>query len=620
MKYSARKHLLLLAVFLLLPGSGFTAGTSAERTGRYTDNRLRPDSSSSADAGYFNPLAIPELQPPPEKPVIAVDTGITTAADPRFGAVTNPHREMFIPASEMRPPTPAMSIPVLDRREPNRYDLNEWEEKRVFSSNLYTDSSFYVTRVDGDDHLSSRDQGEFYETNYRYELFSTRQNGDSLEVILDTTYSNDRRPYRHGFLVNQASVDSRTRRSRLVLGHSFPEMSEYSMTQSVLGFYGVQKFDYTSVSGFSGYYANEREDLDNPRYIAGLRLEHARDASFKVGLNVVGTEDGRDNAAASDELPSMTNRVYSVDIDMRPTENIFVNAELAQSDTNFDKRAGPGEQKGDAYRFKTGYERENYNIEAGLEQGETSFISPLGMTPRDERAYFARFYYELNQYVSTRLSQRIARDNLANYQRSTIYREQPELQVTVRPSEYYKDMRVDFFYQPLHEYSEAKGFMDRYRDLLWVEMNQKAGQFAYYLGLTQTIDKDDINVLNDRDIQRYDFTLTWEYSRLQKIYSSYSLEKLSYKRAGGMDQTTWIGFGGSSRFHDNILISLDYLRENVDPITVSSNHDRLNLSLTREYSATARLILDLEGNRSTYANNNGEVNDYTARLRYLKAF
>ncbi len=162
--------------------------------------------------------------------------------------------------------------------------------------------------------------------------------------------------------------------------------------------------------------------------------------------------------------------------------------------------------------------------------------------------------------------------------------------------------------------------MDRYRDLLWVEMNQRAGQFAYYLGLTQTIDKDDINVLNDRDIQRYDFTLTWEYSRLQKVYSSYSFEKLSYKRAGGMDETTWIGFGGSSRFHDNILISLDYLRENVDPITVSSNHDRLNLSLTREYSATARLILDLEGNRSTYANNNGEVNDYTARLRYLKAF
>ncbi|PKL45093.1 MAG: hypothetical protein CVV41_03105 [Candidatus Riflebacteria bacterium HGW-Riflebacteria-1] len=619
MRHSARKHLLLLAVFLLFIGSGFTAGSNDQSKGRKA-TRQRPDSSYSADTNYFNPLAIPELRPPPEQPALVIDTGVTTAADPRFGSFNSSHRELFIPASELRPPAPAMSIPVLDRREPNRYDLNEWEEGRIFSSNLYTDSSFYATRVNGDKHLSSRDQGEFYETNYRYELFSTKQNGDSLALNLDTTYTNDRRPYRHGFTVNQATIDSRTRRSRLVLGHAFPEMSEFSMTQSVLGFYGMQKFDYTNVSGFSGYYANEREDLDNPRYIAGFRLEHSRDNSLKLGFNVVGTEDGRDNAASSDELPSMTNRVYSLDINMRPTENIFVDAEIAQSDTNYDKRDGPGEQKGDAYRFKTGYERENYNIEAGFEQGDTAFISPLGMTPRDERAYYARLYYELNRYISTRLSQRIARDNLANYQRSTIYREQPEMQVTVRPSEYYKNMRVDFHYQPLHEYSDQKGFMDRYRDLLWLEFNHRAGQFAYYAGLSQTIDKDDVNVLNDRDILRYDFTLTWEYDRLKKVYSSYSHEKLNYKRAGGMDETTWIGFGGSSRFHENILVSLDYMRENVDPITTSSNHDRINLSLTREYSATARLIIDLEGNRSSYSNNNGEFDDYTARLRYLKAY
>ena len=67
MKDSARKRLTLLAVFLLLTGSGLTAGSSEARTGRYPDSRLRPASSSSADAGYFNPLAIPELQPPPEK-------------------------------------------------------------------------------------------------------------------------------------------------------------------------------------------------------------------------------------------------------------------------------------------------------------------------------------------------------------------------------------------------------------------------------------------------------------------------------------------------------------------------------------------------------------------------
>jgi hypothetical protein len=142
----------------------------------------------------------------------------------------------------------------------------------------------------------------------------------------------------------------------------------------------------------------------------------------------------------------------------------------------------------------------------------------------------------------------------------------------------------------------------------------------YYAGLSQTIDKDDINVLNDRDIQRFDLCLTWEYDKLNRVYSSYGIEKLSYKRAGGKDQTSWAGFGGSSRFHENLLFRIDYQRENIDPLTVSSRHDRLNLSLTREYSPTARLIIDLEGNRSEFSANNGEFDDYTAKMRYLKAF
>ncbi|MDD3145877.1 MAG: hypothetical protein PHD82_01135 [Candidatus Riflebacteria bacterium] len=162
--------------------------------------------------------------------------------------------------------------------------------------------------------------------------------------------------------------------------------------------------------------------------------------------------------------------------------------------------------------------------------------------------------------------------------------------------------------------------MNRYKDLLWLEFNHRAGQMLYFAGLSQTIDKDDVNVLNDRDIQRFDLSLTWEYDSLNRVYSTFAIEKLSYKRAGGMDQTSWIGFGGSSKFHENVMVSVDYQREKIDPLTVSSKHDRLNLSLTREYSPTARLIIDLEGNRSEFSGDTGEFDDYTAKMRFLKAF
>jgi hypothetical protein len=618
--------MLILAAFLILIGSGFTARTFDEVTERESlEEKRSVNLHTSPDIAYFNPLAIPELKEPVQvRPVAIAQPAqmVETAADPRFDTLTNPHRIPFIPASEQRPPKVVQSIPIHDSRPRHHYDMNEWEEERLFSSNLYTDTSFYATRIDGDRSLSYRDEGEFYEENMRYEMFSSRNDGDSIALNVDTTYTNDRRPYRNGFTLNQLTLDSRTQRSRLVIGHAFPEMSEFSMTQSVLGLYGVQEYEYTKLSGFAGYYATEKDDLKNPRYVGGMRIEHSRDDSVRIGLNLVGTEDERDNAGANSKLPAMANRLYSLDVRLKPTENIYLDAEVAQSDTDFDKQDDQGELKGDAYRFKAGYERENARLEAGFESAETSFVSPLGQSPRDERAYFARFYYELNRYISTRFSQRQSRDNIDNYQRSTIVRDQPELQVTLKPSEYYKDLRIDFFYQPLHEYSENSNFMDRFVDLMWLELNHRAGQMRYYAGLSQTIDKDDVNVLNDRDIQKFDFTLTWEYDRFRKVYSSYSFEKLSYKRAGGIDETEIFGFGGSSKFHNDIFIGLDYLRESVDPTVagLDSQHDRVNFSVTREYSPSARLILNLEGNRSRFGNANRDYDDYTARLRYLRAF
>ena len=204
--------------------------------------------------------------------------------------------------------------------------------------------------------------------------------------------------------------------------------------------------------------------------------------------------------------------------------------------------------------------------------------------------------------------------------RSTIKRTQNEFQLTAKPSEYYKNLRIDFYYQPIHEFSKNNNFMDRYIDFLWMELNQKAGEMLYYIGLSKTVDRDDIDFLNDRDIQRMDLNLTWEHDDQHKLYGSYSIENIDYKRADNTERSTWSGLGGSTKINENLSLGVDYLRENVRSAGVISSHDKLNLSLTRDYNQTTRLIIDLSGSRTDFENSDNDYDDYTAKLRLLKTF
>lgn len=651
MERSARTKISILAVFLITFCSGFAyQQKNKESLPKIEISDVDADSSGFKPLkNNFKPLQIPELNNSQQlsptglaaytgnnpqvygyaSGIIANGTSclysesadaVPTARDPRFEAKESSHKVPFVPASEGRPPAPSISIPVVDNREPMHYDLNEWEEDRFFSSNLYTDTSFYTTHVSGNKNIAPNEDGEFYEENMRYELFSSNKKGDTLSLLVDGTFTNDYSNYKHRFILNQFTFDVANDRSRLVLGHAFPEMSELSMTQNVLGIYGSHRFDSTSISAFGGYYETEKEDLDNPRYIGGFRVEHSRDDSLKIGLNYVGTEDERDNPAASLVQPSLSNRVVSMDINMKPTENIFLNAEVARSDTDFDKRDGMGGEYGNAYIFKGGYERENFRAEGGIEYADTEFATPLGESPRDDRSYYARFYYELNKYVSTRIGYKESRDNIANYLRSTVKRTQDEFQITVKPSEYYKNLKIDFYYQPIHEFTKGKIFMDRYIDLYWIEMNQKAGEMTYYAGFSKTIDRDEIDNLNDRDIGRMDLKLTWESDDQHKIYGSYSIENLDYKRANNTEKTKWSGLGGSTKLNQHLTLGIDYLREDVNSAGVCSVHDKVNLSLTREYNPSTRLILDLSGSRTDFDNDTSDYDDYTAKLRLLKTF
>ncbi|HEY9069338.1 MAG TPA: hypothetical protein VIV61_03720 [Candidatus Ozemobacteraceae bacterium] len=619
--FIARTLLGALAVSVFFLGSGFS-GSSID-TWRRDDTLVKePLSAPPGVFTNFNPRNIPELQQGRSLTETAANDLPPLPTDGRGDALYGSHRVPFFPASTVRPPETGTSLSVIDRLPPGYTDLNEREDQLVFISNLYTDTSFYANTVDKAKYNSSLDRGTFYEQNLRYELFTTRHNGDSLSLVADTTHTNDKRAYRDGFTLNQLTLESRTPRSLLAFGHSYPEFSNYSMTQQVMGFYGVQKFDNTEVRGFTGYRAVEKDDLKNPRFIGGVRVEHSSDESAVIGLNAVTTKDVHESPGSDRDLPTMANRVYSFDVGLRPTENIYVSGEYAGSNTDYDRRDEMGNQKGEAYRASASYGRENYKVEAGVEAGDTDFLSAIGEGPRDERAYYGRVFYELNRYVSTRFGSRSSRDNLANYKRATLVRDQPEFQITLKPSDYYRDLRVDLFFQPLREYSDNGNFVDRYRDLLWMELNHKAGALRYFAALSSTIDKDKITNANDRDISKYDVRLTWEYDAMRQLYGLASREQLNYKRLGGSDVTQVYGLGGRSQFHEDVSMNLDYTHERLDPgrSATDSTHDRVNLALTKEYNNMARLILSFEGSNNTFGTAGLEYADYSARLRYLRSF
>jgi len=623
MKSIARITLAVLAGFFLYLGSGFTASSLQTLDPDRTFD-TEPWSGPTAIPGIygnFNPRNIPELQAGRTLPETGPAPGLELVAQPHareFGS----HFVPFHPPSEVRPPEMGTSLPLVDRMPPGYTDLNEREDDVAFSSNLYTDTTIYGNGTSKAKKLSSKTAGTFYEQNLRYDLYTTRSNGDSLAVVVDTVHTNDKREYKEGFTLNQLSVESRTPRSLLVFGHSYPEFSNFTMTQQVMGLYGVQRFQNTEVRSFTGYKAVEKDDLKNPRLVSGVRVEHRHDDAVTLGLNAVSTNDVHENPGSDQDLPTMKNKVYSMDVSVKPTENIYVNGEYAGSDTEFDRAHGAGNQTGNAYRMTGSYGRENYKAEAGVEQAETPFLSYLGESPRDERAYFANFFYEMNRYISTRIGERTSRDNLDLYKRATLVRDQPEIQVTMHPSDYYRDLRVDFFYQPLREYSDNGKFVDRYRDLMWMELKHKAGAMLYFAGFSSTIDKDKIVNTNDRDISKLDLKLTWEYDVSNRLYGVYSVEQLNYKIAGGKDLVNVYGIGGHSQFHEDVSLNLDYTHEQNDPTSSlwDSAQDRVNLALTKEYNNMARMILDLEGSNHTFSMPGRDFADLSAKLRFLRSF
>ena len=617
----------LLLPLIIASGAVFLFSTSLVSAG--SDKTSTPKVSSDSTLGRnLAPQPPAEVLPtfhPRYLPELSGKGGIAPAEPPFVPPPTmdiGSHLVPARPASQMRPPPVSTSIPLGEDLELKLRDLNESEDEKLYSSQLITDTTLYGTWVDGARDLSSRSQSSYYEQNIRYDLYSTRLDGHHLSLQLDSTYCNDDREYSDAFTLNQLSVESKTPHSKLVFGHAYPEFSRMSMSQQMVGFYGSQKFSHTEARAFTGYRSIMNDALKNPRFVSGFRLQHDSDESFTMGLNAVGTRDLHESPSSSSDLPTLRNKVYTFDVALRPNENWFFDAEVARSDTDFDQRSMRGNQYASAYRAQGTWLRENARLEGGVEQADTAFLTMLGESLRDQRAYFGRFFYELNEYVSGRVATRLARDNLDNYKRATLVRNEPEVQLTFKPSEYYRDLRFEFFYQPLHEYSENGDFLDRYRDLTWIEMHQKAGAMRYFTGLTFTVDKDKITRANDRDTTRLDLKATWEYDAHRKLYGLFSVEQYSLKAVGGKDITKSVGLGGSSLFHEDLSLDLDWLHEIDDVKTgqFDSMHDRLTLSLTKEYNNFARFIVSVEGTRHQFDWSSQDYSDVAAKIRLLRFF
>ncbi|MFZ2956580.1 MAG: hypothetical protein WA705_06795 [Candidatus Ozemobacteraceae bacterium] len=620
MKKTARIAFAALAVLLFFLGSGFK-GSRQDGVNWNDLSGSEADSASeyaSRPASPFRTGELPEMRQSGQVPSVRVPPPAPISDGMKVGA----HRVLHIPPSQAKPYEPGTSIPVFDRRPPGSDAIDDPETPHAFSSHLYVDTSAYLNVIDKNKQMSSRDQEAFYEQNLRHEMFSTNSNGDTITVITDLTHSNDKREYKDYVTLNQFTAESRTENSLLSVGHSSPEFSDLTITSRMVGLYGEQKFSNTAAKAFTGYRAVDKADLQDPRFVNGIRIEHKKDDAVTVGLSAVSSEDLHETPSSDPNLPTLKNHVLSADISMKPTDNLYMNGEYAGSVTDFDKRAALGDQDGAAYRFKAGFVRENVRVEGGAEEAETTFLTPLGDGPRDERTYFGNVFYELNQYISARGSARTSQDNLAGFKRDTIRRDEPELNVTLKPSEYYKDLRVDLYYQPLHEYADDAKFLDRYRTLMWTELRQKAGAMRYFASLSSLEDRDRVAKANDKNIGKMDLKLTWEYDAMRSLYGAYSIEQLSYVNLGGQDKTYIYGLGGKSQFHQDLSLSLDYTHEinQLRDARYDSDHDRVNLAFTKEYNNASRFILDFEGANNSFALTGTSFRDVTARLRLLRAF
>jgi hypothetical protein len=624
MKILGKLSAILLAAGILFWGSVFAAGKL-----QFLDGKAVEDSTWTNPAGrlpgvyqQFQFSRIPEMQNGKRNYEDQLLLMSQSPDDSRLRYPLGSHRLPVIPASEAIPPVLGETPPLVHRHSLATQNFNEEEDARQFVSDLYSDTRLYSNYTSGAKNQSSRDRGFFYEENLRYELFSLKDYDDSLSFQLDTTHSNDKREFQESFTLNHISLESRTPKSLLAGGHTHPEFSPLAVSQPILGFYGMQSYHKTTLKGFGGYRALEADDLKNPREAYGVRLEHGGDEAVIVGVNAVGTADSRSNPGADEELPTLRNRLYSMDVKVKPTDNLLVYGEFGQSRTEFDLRHPINEEKDQAYRFGGAYIRENCRVEGGVELAGSGFLTPLGESPRDERSYFGSLFYELNRFFSAQVKNRLSRDNLSGYKAATIVRTLPEVSLTVRPSEYYKDLRLDFHYQPFREYSENSSILDRYQDMVRLELNHRIGAFIYYANLSSKIDKDKITKANDYDTYRTDLKLTWEYDAMRNLYGLFSHEQLSYKTAGGFDKLIIYGLGGRSQFQESIFLDLSYTHEANYPkgTTLNSHHDRVLMALTKEYNNFSRFIFEIEGAQNDFDGPARDYSDLVAKVRYLKKF
>ncbi|MBF0407642.1 MAG: hypothetical protein HQM10_09830 [Candidatus Riflebacteria bacterium] len=532
------------------------------------------------------------------------------------------HKMKHVPPSQRTQFEPGPSIPILNTVATDEEDLNYEEDDKAFSSRVYTDTVIYGNYVSKNRFLAPKDQETFYEENLRYELFTSNRMGDSFTLDFDTTWTNDRREYLEGFTLNHFAAESLTPKSRVAVGNVFPEFSQYSITNEIMGLYGEQNFESTSFKAFTGYKSIEKHDLDNPRQVTGFRLSHEKDNAVTLGVNFVMVKDSHDYPSLDYEKPTLRNTVMSGDVKIKPTDNIFLKGEYATSNTEFDRRSGSDPQDSAAYRLSAGYERENYKAEAGVETAGSTFLTAMGESPRDEKAFFGNIYYELNRYFAIKSTLKTSRDNLAGYKDYSVVREIPDLTFTLRPSDYYSDMRVDFTWQPMREYSDGIALLDRNKDMIWAEFNQKAGAMSYYAGLSGYLDRDLIDDTNDRDSNRLNLKLTWDHDNQRSLYGLFSIEQLYYKTLGGSDKTTIYGLGGKSQFHEDLTLQLDFLHEAnyMKETSLDSAHDRVTMSLIKEYVGHSRFIIELQGADNRFMLSGNSYVDMSGKIRYQKSF
>ncbi len=198
------------------------------------------------------------------------------------------------------------------------------------------------------------------------------------------------------------------------------------------------------------------------RTVSGIRTKKILTDDIEAGFNYVFTKD-TDRQSSSDGLYDA--KTYSFDFEYDPMPGLTVNAERAQSDSDYSSSAGTAysSSKGHATRIEAIGDGYPSRVVMEYENVSPYFISLLGSAISDRRKFKSSWRYNYSKKTTMNWSFLWYRNNLDSQLTSTTRSWKPQIGIAIKrifPKRRYSF--VDFYYKFDQQYGAGQSSSNHY--------------------------------------------------------------------------------------------------------------------------------------------------------------